>query len=113
MIESLLLKVHKEVKEKGILPSEADKLGPALVKQLNLHIEQLTKRTEQAQKQLEEDKREQSKKITSDDVHEGFSSKVKSSFRHSSIANRGDGIVCTASEGGGTSRGSSLKAKAS
>ena len=81
MIESLLLKVHQEVKEKGILPSETDKLGPALVKQLDFHIEQLTKRTGQAQKQLEEEKEEQTRKITSDDIHEGFSSKVESTFR--------------------------------
>ncbi|KAF8326983.1 uncharacterized protein EI90DRAFT_3127429 [Cantharellus anzutake] len=75
MIESLLLTVHKEVKEKGISATDTDKLGPVLVAQLDSHIEKLTKRNKEATEQLEEEKKEQTKKITSDDIHDGFNSK--------------------------------------
>ena len=74
MIESLLTKISGEAKDKGI--TGGDELGPTLLTQLRSHIDQLSKRNEEAKKSLEFEKKEQAKHITTDDLREGWSNTV-------------------------------------
>jgi cell division cycle protein 37 len=73
MIEALLLKVWDEVKKKGVGPQD-EKLGDELLKGLKVHVEELKKLTKRLEGELEKELEEQQKKITSDDIHDGFDS---------------------------------------
>lgn len=76
MIENLLLRVWEDVKSKGITPSDDAKLGPALTQALKEHIQKMVKLDQEAAKELETELKEQAKHITSDDLKEGWDSKV-------------------------------------
>lgn len=78
MMLELLLSIWKECKEDGVDATDSGKLGRLLVKKLKGHQEELQARQELRRKQLAHEKEEQQKKITSDDMHEGFSSAVRS-----------------------------------
>lgn len=80
MIENLLLRVYENVKAQGIAPSDEAKLGPALSTALREHIEKMTQMDTEAQKDLEVELKEQAKHITSDDLKEGWDSKVYSAI---------------------------------
>lgn len=75
MIQSLLLQVWEEVKERGIQKDDPG-LDKALVDGLQGHIKKLGERQEEIKVELETEQKEQTKRITSDDIHEGFDSKV-------------------------------------
>lgn len=76
MILDLLLKIWKEAKDELAGNDEADAWSRALVKGLEKHERELQERTEECKKQAEEEEQEQKKKITSEDVHDGFTSGV-------------------------------------
>ncbi|KZT25387.1 hypothetical protein NEOLEDRAFT_1045044, partial [Neolentinus lepideus HHB14362 ss-1] len=71
MILSLLLQVYEEAKKKGVTKGDP-KLGETLVAALDTHVKQLGEHTEKLEKELDELEEEQKKKITSDDIKEGW-----------------------------------------
>lgn len=60
----------------GIDAAQAEQWALALSERMADHTDQLVKRTAQAKKEIEDEEREQKKKITSDDVREGWSASV-------------------------------------
>jgi cell division cycle protein 37 len=75
MLHELMVSIWEECKKEGITAKD-DKLGDVLVKKLEGHQQQLLSRQKLLKEELEKEKEEQKKKITSDDIHEGFSSTV-------------------------------------
>jgi hypothetical protein len=75
MVLSLLLQVLDAGKTK-VGNSDISKLGDALIDGLNTHIKQLTELQAQHAKDLAFEQHEQSKRITTDDLHDGFDNKV-------------------------------------
>lgn len=75
MVLSLLLQVLDAGKTK-VGNSDISKLGDALVDGLNTHIKRLTELQAQHAKDLAFEQHEQSKRITTDDLHDGFDNKV-------------------------------------
>ncbi|KAF9450581.1 hsp90-like protein [Macrolepiota fuliginosa MF-IS2] len=68
--------VKKRVQASNVSESEKDaKLGKELATEMAMHVTQLTKAIDDKKKELEDELKEQKKKITSDDIHEGFDSK--------------------------------------
>lgn len=76
MIQSLLLRVWEEAKEKGITKNDPG-LDKALVVGLQEHVTKLGDHQEKIEIELATEEAEQMKKITSEDIHEGFDSKVR------------------------------------
>ncbi|EGN98313.1 hypothetical protein SERLA73DRAFT_169310 [Serpula lacrymans var. lacrymans S7.3] len=74
MILSLLLQIWEEAKKNGV-GKDSDKLGDVLHAGIENHLKQLEDHTKKLEKDLEEEKKEQKKHITSEDIHEGFESK--------------------------------------
>ncbi|KAL5524797.1 CDC37 [Sanghuangporus sanghuang] len=77
MILSLLLKVFEEAKEKGLTTpggGNEERLRESLVASLKGHVSKLGDETERLKKELGKEEAEKSKKITSEDIHEGFES---------------------------------------
>ncbi|GJJ15575.1 hypothetical protein Clacol_009853 [Clathrus columnatus] len=74
MVLSLLLQVWEEVKTKGINKSDPQ-LDASLAGELKEHAKRLGERQEKVKVDLEVELKEQSKKITSEDIHDGFDSK--------------------------------------
>ncbi|ESK90442.1 hsp90 co-chaperone cdc37 [Moniliophthora roreri MCA 2997] len=80
MILNLLQLVSQQAKEKikdaSVLDNEKDeKLAQGLIDGMEFHCEELKKTIDRDQAELEAEEKEQKKHITSDDLHEGFSSK--------------------------------------
>lgn len=73
MILDALMSVWEECKKEG-LDGKDDKLGDVLVAKLEDQKKQLLARQEFLKEEIEKEKEEQHKKITSEDIHEGFSS---------------------------------------
>jgi len=70
MIRDVLLKIKDDLKGTGVDKPDTTEL----VKTLSEHLEKLVKANNDAKSALEDELREQTKKITSEDIHEGFSS---------------------------------------
>lgn len=75
MILSLLLQIHDTVKA---LPQ--DEQEKAVLDGMEIHITRLTEHTRKLEADLQAEVREQKKHITSDDIHEGWESKVSPSI---------------------------------
>lgn len=75
MILSLLLKIWDEVKEKGLRKDDPG-LDKALVDGLQQHIVKLAEEQGKSRVELASEEKEQAKKITSEDMHEGINSKA-------------------------------------
>jgi len=73
MVLSLLLQIWGDAKS---LPE--DEREAAVLGGLDKHIAQLTEHTNQLEKDLAVEEKEQRKHITSEDLHEGFENKVRS-----------------------------------
>lgn len=81
MLLSLLSKVSAEAKEKvkedGVSEGEKnEKIGALLMEKMQTHVKQLGETIEKDKKELESEIKEQKKHITSEDLHDGFESKV-------------------------------------
>lgn len=81
MLLALLRGVTGAVKERIQASNAAEseknaKLGQELADEMAMHVTRLKKSIGDKRKEIEEEIREQNKKITSDDIHEGFDSKV-------------------------------------
>ena len=79
MILSLLLKVFEEAREKGLIAPRGgneERLRETLVASLKGHVSKLGEETERLKKELALEEEERNKKITSEDIHEGFESHV-------------------------------------
>lgn len=74
MIYHLMNTVATEVKEKKI--TDTTERSRELEKTLKQHRKQLADRTEHCKKEIEREQAEAKKLITSEDIHEGFSSGV-------------------------------------
>ncbi|RPD62743.1 hypothetical protein L226DRAFT_482105 [Lentinus tigrinus ALCF2SS1-7] len=73
MLLSLLLQVWEEAKKKGV-EKDDPKLGEALVAGLKEHLVKIDQHQEKLRKDLQHEEEELHKKITSEDIHEGFES---------------------------------------
>ncbi len=83
MMLSLLLQVSKAARDQvgGLAAAEKEeKVGKALRTELGKHLEMLKKTTGEMKKDLEVELAEQKKHITSEDIHDGFDSKVRCPF---------------------------------
>lgn len=72
MICQMLLKIRDELKESGVDKPDTDQL----VKRIQEHIDKMHSIDQESKEALDDEEREQKKKITSDDIHEGFSATV-------------------------------------
>lgn len=87
MVEASLMKVFSDLKNKGVDKSDAS-FPDKLVKGIRDHIDEFKAHQEHIKQELEKELAEQKKKITSDDIHEGFESKVRrANGRDMSLAN--------------------------
>ena len=75
MLLALMLQVWEEAKKKGV-EKDDPKLGDALVDGLKASIVRINEHQEKMRKELAAEEEEMKKKITSEDIHEGFNSKV-------------------------------------
>ncbi|PCH39987.1 hypothetical protein WOLCODRAFT_136594 [Wolfiporia cocos MD-104 SS10] len=73
MLLALMLKVYDDTKKKGVEKGDP-KLGEALLEGLKTHIVQMSEHQKGLKKELEQLEEETKRKITSDDIHEGFES---------------------------------------
>jgi cell division cycle protein 37 len=85
MILNLLERVSQDAKNKlkelNLAESEKEqKLGQVLQEEMAMHVKQLGVTIEKDSKELQAEKEEQKKKITSDDIHEGW--ETKASYLH-------------------------------
>lgn len=70
--------VKKRVEASNVSQSEKEaRLGKELAVEMAMHVTQLKKAIDDKKKELENEIKEQKKKITSEDIHEGFDSKVR------------------------------------
>jgi cell division cycle protein 37 len=75
MLHELMVSVWEECKKEG-MDGKDDKLGDVLTKKLEGHQKLLQERQEFLKAEIKKEKEEQEKKITSDDIHDGFSAGV-------------------------------------
>jgi hypothetical protein len=75
IIYNLLLTVYDDVKKKGV-EKDSPNMGEALLEALTIHLSKLEADTEVKRAKVDQEKKEKSKKITTEDIHEGFESKV-------------------------------------
>lgn len=68
----MLMKIKQDLKEKGITSPDTLQLTEAI----QGHLDKMIEKDDETKKGLEEEEKEQKKKITSEDIHEGFSSTV-------------------------------------
>ena len=69
--------VKKRIQESNVAePEKQTQLARELASEMNMHVKQLAKSIDDKKRELEEEISEQKKKITSDDIHEGFVNKV-------------------------------------
>jgi cell division cycle protein 37 len=76
MILTLLTQVWEKCKEEGVGRDDSD-LGEKLAERIGEHVAGLKEDIAKKSKELEEEAKERNKKITSEDIHEGWDSKVK------------------------------------
>ena len=77
MLLSLLMKVYEDARAKGLIESgKEERLREALIADLKSHVSRLGEHTAQLKKDLENEEQEKSKKITSEDLHDGWDSHV-------------------------------------
>ncbi|EJD50418.1 hsp90-like protein [Auricularia subglabra TFB-10046 SS5] len=74
LLEASLIKIYGDLKNKGVDKSDA-KFADKLVQEIRDHIDEFKDHHEDIKKTLANEIAEQKKKITSDDIHEGFASK--------------------------------------
>ena len=92
MVLSLLKMVSEKAKDKvkqaDIVGAEKDaRLAKELAVEVETHVQQLGDTIDKNQKELDEELKEQKKHITSDDLYEGFDSKVSRFFVYSNESN--------------------------
>ena len=75
MLLALMLQVWEDAKKKGV-EKDDPKLGDALVDGLKAHLVRIDEHQAKMRKELAAEEEELKKKITSEDIHEGFDSKV-------------------------------------
>lgn len=69
--------VKKRIQESNAAELEKQtRLARELATEMEMHVKQLAQSINDKKQELEEEFSEQKKKITSDDIHEGFTSKV-------------------------------------
>jgi cell division cycle protein 37 len=74
MILALLLRVYQDVKDKGVVKEDPG-FGNELIAALKVHLGQLKEAIDTKKAELNKELQEKAKKITTEDIHEGFESK--------------------------------------
>jgi len=74
MILVLLLRVYQDVKDKGVVKEDPG-FGNELIAALKVHLRQLKEAIDTKKSELDKELKEKAKKITTEDIHEGFESK--------------------------------------
>lgn len=75
--------VKKRIAASNLSESEKEeRLGQELAAEMAMHVKQLKKTINDKERELETELQEQKKKITSDDLHDGFDSKVPFPFHY-------------------------------
>lgn len=75
--------VKKRIAASNLSESEKEeRLGQELAAEMAMHVKQLKKTIDDKERELETELQEQKKKITSDDLHDGFDSKVPFPFHY-------------------------------
>lgn len=75
LVLMLLRKIIEDINEEGIKSGDP-KLEEELLKALDGHLDRMPEYQKTTRTELEKEELEQKKKITSDDIHEGFDSQV-------------------------------------
>ncbi|KIO16296.1 hypothetical protein M407DRAFT_58013, partial [Tulasnella calospora MUT 4182] len=70
ILSNMLMKIKEDLKAKGITSPDTLQLTEAI----QGHLDKMIEKDDETKKGLEEEENEQKKKITSEDIHEGFSS---------------------------------------
>jgi cell division cycle protein 37 len=76
MLLDLMNSISEECKKEEVDMNDKTRLGEVLVRKLKGHQIQIQARQKLLESELEKQKEERSKKITSEDIHDGFSSSV-------------------------------------
>jgi len=76
MLLELMNSIWEECKKEAVDTEDKTKLGEILVRKLKGHQLQIQARQKVLESEMEQQKEERGKKITSEDIHEGFSSSV-------------------------------------
>ena len=88
MLLDLMNSILEECKKEEVDVSDKTKLGETLVRKLKGHQLQIQARQKLLEDETEKQKTERGKKITSEDIHEGFSSSVRFPIRHKCVPSR-------------------------
>ena len=75
MLLSLLMGIWEDAKKEGV-DKDSPRLQEVLVQGLQKHVKQMGEHQKKLRNELQSEEAEQKKKITSDDIHEGFESHV-------------------------------------
>jgi cell division cycle protein 37 len=94
MLCTLLMNVFEELKKDGIGAGD-ERLGPKLVEQLEGHVVGLSEAITNKKEELAVEEAEKKKKITSEDIHEGFETTVCPYLFHLETLINLAIIVCT------------------
>lgn len=85
MLLDLMNSIWEECKKEEVDVNDKTKLAEVLVQKLKGHQLQIQARQKFLENELEKQKAERGKKITSDDIHEGFSSSVRLLIGHNGL----------------------------
>jgi len=85
MLLDLMNSILEECKKEEVDLKDKTKLGDILVRKLKGHQLQILARQKLLDNEMETQKAERSKKITSEDIHDGFSSSVSLSLGHKCV----------------------------
>jgi cell division cycle protein 37 len=79
LLKMVTEKAKQRVQEAGVVgdAEKKERLEKELQAEMKMHVTQLSETIEKDQKELELEEAEKKKKITMDDMHEGFDSKVR------------------------------------
>ena len=96
MLLNLMLQVWEEAKKKGV-EKDDPKLSDTLVAGLKEHLVKMDEHQAKLRKDLEHEEEEQHKRITMEDIHDGFDSHVRPSliYSHSPLPTRSCTVCAT------------------
>lgn len=78
--------VKKRISMLNLSESEKEaRLGSELADEMGMHVKELQKEIDKKKQELEEEVQEQKRKITSEDIHEGFDNKVLATLARNTL----------------------------
>lgn len=77
LLQGVAESTNKKIKEAGVTAADKEeKLSKALADEMKMHVKQLGETIEKNKNEVANEEAEQKKHITSEDMHDGFDSKV-------------------------------------